>query len=333
MAVDIRPLRTAKFRDPWLYVAWAAVGLIFVAGLMSLFLRRSVVNTTVSAEPEEPAELPSMQLSRDWLGATRVDVKAVLPDNRWLTYEIQLLDEKGAVLGSAIKQAWRESGTWYEEGESGTWEEDDLWGGLDVRSATQNTAGPVTIAVNVLEYGLASGQEIEEPVGFRVKVSRGVVDSRYLWGGFFGTLVLAVLASLSVGQSGKKAIAKKISDSDVGDRAVVGGPNRLVRVSVDVLSDETSPPSLQVNLYLKNGDGDQIYARPETLKLTFHNDEDGKVDRATGHLDAFFVLEPRGSYGFYVTVMPDAPVDETRLTVRDGAVTRQPVDVITLRQS
>ncbi|AFY65389.1 hypothetical protein [Geitlerinema sp. PCC 7407] len=333
MAVDIRPLRTAKFRDPWIYVAWAAVGLIFVAGLTSLFLRQSVVNTTVSAEPEEPAELAPIKLPRAWLGATRIDVKAVIPDNRWLTYEIQILDAKGAPLGSAIKQAWRESGTWYEEGESGSWAEDDLWGGLDVRSATKDQTGPVTIAVNVLEYGLTSGQEIEEPVSFRVQVSRGVIDSRYLWGGFFGSLVLAVLASLSVGQSGKKVIAKKIDDSDVGDRAVVGGPNRLVRVSVDVASDETSPQSLQVNLYLKNGDGDQIYARPETVKLTLHKDEDGKLDRATGHLDAFFVLEPRGSYGFYATVMPDAPVDSTRLTVRDGAVTRQPVDVITLRQS
>ncbi|MDX2217304.1 MAG: hypothetical protein SFY66_28815 [Oculatellaceae cyanobacterium bins.114] len=328
MRVSIQSQTTHRFIDRWYYITGAIALVVFVTLIGSAFLGKLVVYTQVQVEEGEPEELPPIQIQPESMGALRVDVRAIIAQNRWVTYEIQLQDQQDQIIASAIKDAWAESGTWYEEGESGTWQEQDLLSGLDIK-ATQPEL--LTISIDVLGYATSTGEELDEPVTFEVQVRNGVVDTRYLWAGFLGTVGMTLLAVISIPSIGDRVISKWIGDSDVGDRALMGGSDRLVRVVVKIKSDETSPQQLTVKLLIKDADGEQIYARDYPVKLHFSRSKQREVTGATASLCQFFILEPRSSYGFYVEVVPDAPVDSTHLIVRDRAKTLTGVDVIHLR--
>ncbi|NBD34150.1 MAG: hypothetical protein GVY17_14585 [Cyanobacteria bacterium] len=332
MSVSVQSSNTRRFVDHSLTISSLALLLIIIAGVGSLFFPQQVTNERVNVLPEETVTLSPITIQRRLIGALRIDVKAIIPTNHWVVYEIRLYDDQNQLLASAIKEAWKESGVWREDGETGTWSESDLLGGLDVRLGEKQQED-ITIAVAVLEYGETRGRVLsEQPVSFQVDVENGVIDGRYLWTGFFGVLVMWVLSRLSVGTTGQVRIRKTINDSDVGDRALLGGENTLIKVTVNVKSDETSPQSLMVNLWLKDGMGEQIYSEQTPIKLNFRRD-DGEIEDATGKLEQYFVLTRRGSYGFYVEVTPDQPVDQTTLTVTENAQTRsgkKPLKIITV---
>ena len=192
-------------------------------------------------------------------------------------------------------------------------------------------AEQVNLVIGVLEYENTSGRELTQPKPvFNVLVENGVVDTRPLWPALFGTIPLAVMAMFAVPMTGKKVISKKINDSDPSDRATLGGANKLVRVKVDVASDETSPSLLQVKLVINNGYGEQVYSTSNTMSLNIKR-ENGKVEGGNGSSTLFFVFEKRDSYSFNVEVLPDAPVDRTTLTVREGAQTLRAEDVVYIK--
>lgn len=329
MPVTTQTQRTSRFVDPWSYIALGAAGLVLLALMGSQFFYKRLMSQTVYVEPEESVQLESIQLEPQLIGALRIDVRALLPSNTWVIYEIQILDQNGDVIASAMKEAWSESGTWYEDGESGSWSESDLQGGLDVQAKKNEQ---ITLAIAVLEYGNTSGQELEQPVGFQVTVENGVVDTRYLWSGLIGSTILGIIAIIATPVSGKTAIAKTIQDSDPSERATVGGANQLVRVEIKVKSDETSPRQLTARLVINDAYGEQVYARALPMPLSL-KEEDGRVESAKGQVQCFFTLDPRSSYGFHVDVMPDAPVDQTKLTVRDRNRTLGSVEVVHISPS
>jgi len=327
MPVDVQPYRTRRFTDWSPLAALGALVILAIAAIASPFFSRRLLDTTVIVSPEETVRLEAVQ-PRGGLGALRIDARARLPRNSWLTFEVQIFDSQNNLLASGIKQAWRESGIWREDGESGTWSEQDLKGRFDIRRATIDQ--PITLAITVLDQGQTGGQALAQPVSFDVTVRDGVIDGRYLWVGFFGVLIITLITSLAVGKSGRKVISERVNDSDVAGRATLGGANKLVRVSIDVISDETSPRELQADLVIKDGYGEQLYRRQLPISLKFRRD-DGKIDSAKGQASLDLILEPRGSYGVWVEVMPDGPVDYTHLTVREGVRTLQPTEIIRLR--
>lgn len=322
MPVHRQNKNTSRFIDWFPYLSWLIVGGMFFSILVAAFTARTLVSTNVLVDVETPLELKPIPLQKESFGALRIDVMASLQSNQWVTYEIQLRDQQGKVIASGIKQAWAETGTWAEDGETGTWAEQDLMAGLDIRA---NQPELVTIALDVLEYADTSGREIDRPVPFEVTVRNGVVDDRYLWAGFIGSSLLAVLGQLLVSSNGKKAIQKSNNDSDITTRAIVGGKNNLLRVVVKILSDEHSPRSLNVRLVIKDENGEQIYSQTHLVRLTIVTINDEKSGR--GRLTSFFVLEPRTSYGFYAEVTPDQTVDRTTIVVTERAHTLFPVDV------
>lgn len=326
MSVTVDTQRTSRFIEMWAYVALGASALVFLALIVAPFFKKTLVYKNVTASVGRPVKLKEFTLKPQSIGALRVDAEARIRMNQWVTYEIQLLDQQGKLLASGVKQAWKESGRWYEDGESGTWSEQDLKGGLDIRVKQEEK---VTLALNVLGYGTGR-RDINLPVSFKIKVDNGAVDTRHLWPGFFGSLALGIMSFIAVPQIGQKAIAQRINDSDPSGRATVGGSNKLVRVNVNVESDETSPRELEVRLFINNSYGEQIYADSESMKLNFKR-EDGKIEGASGKVQQFFLLDTQDSYGFQVEVLPDAPVDRTNLIVRDGVRTRTAVDVIHIR--
>ncbi len=333
MSVQIKSSTTSRFVEQSSKISVIALALVIIATIASAFFSNQLFKETVRVSPEERVELPPITLQRSLIGALRIDVKATLPANRWVVYEIQLYDQQGERLASAIKEAWREAGTWREGGESGSWEEEDLLGGLDVQLGEKQEE-ELTIAVSVLEYGQTGGNVItDQPVSFRVDVKNGVIDTRYLWVGFFGAIAMTILTLISVGTTGKVRIIKeKINDSDLGGREIVGGENNLVKLTVKILSDETSPSSLSVNLWIKDGMGEQVYSEQTNINVNYRRD-DGEIEDARGKLEQYFVFTRRGSYGFYVEVTPDQPIDKTTLIVKENAKTlsgNHPVKVITV---
>jgi hypothetical protein len=331
MALTIQTKSTSRFLEPTPYLCLLATVLVIIAAFLSIMFSQPILSNNVQVEADEPVELKTVEVKSDGLGALRIDVKASIPTNRWLTYELQLVDEQGNLVASALKEAWKESGTWYEDGESGTWQEEDLMGGLDVRP-TQKESQKLTISLAVLDYTDTSGREIDQPVNFKVNINNGVIDSRYLWLGFFGTSILTGLSFLAVGNSGQTAIRKWICDSDVGERGIVGGADNLVEVTVDVKADETCPSELDINLWVYDGYGEEIYTciLPMTVKYIRDN---GTIDSAKGKVQKYLILEKRGSYRFYVEVMPDQPVDRTEIIVREKVSTNFPVGFVTISDS
>lgn len=318
MSVTLKSSNSKPFIEQSVKLSWIALALVIIAGIASLSFSRQVTNQIVTVFPEETVNISSINLQRRLIGALRIDVKAIIPANHWVVYEIQLYDDQNQLLASAIKEAWRESGVWREDGETGTWSESDLLGGLDVQLGKKKQE-ELTIAVTVLEYGERGGKLLtEQPVSFRLDIKNGVIDTRYLWVGFFGTLAMLILSLLSVKNTGTVKIKETIGDSDIGGRAILGGDHCLIKVIVKVLSDETSPNSLHVNLCLKDGMGEQIYSEQTQIQLKF---KDGEIEDAQGKLEQYFVLTRRGSYGFYVEVTPDEPVDQTTLIVKENVKT------------
>ncbi|MEL6462453.1 MAG: hypothetical protein AAFY21_17965 [Cyanobacteria bacterium J06641_2] len=346
MSATINVKKTNRFIDPALYIAFGATGFVFLAIIASAFFGKVLFSKNIRVAEEEVVKIEALKLEPQLVGALRIDAKASIPNNHGVVYEIQLLDKQGKLIASATKDAWRESGIWYEDGESGTWNEDDLNAGLDVRAKKNEE---VTVAISVLEYENLSGgrarslttfsaddiigNQANRPkskanaVNFDVEITNGVVDGRHLWPGLFGTLALSVMTFIAAPRSGKNVISKTINDSDPSERATLGGANKLVRVKINVTSDETSPRAMQARLVVNDSYGEQLYSENIPLDLKFHR-EDGKLEKVTGFAQKFFVLETQDSYGFHVEVTPDAPVDRTTLTVLDGNRTRTAVEAV-----
>ncbi|MEB3338161.1 MAG: hypothetical protein VKJ46_11905 [Leptolyngbyaceae bacterium] len=329
MTAKVTQGTTTRFITYWPYVSILTVLMLVLSLVHAILLGmgKPLTSMTLQVVEGEPTALPVMPLKPEVMGALRIDAVAQIPENRWVTYEIQLRDAQGQLLATGIKQAWKEAGTWAEDGESGSWEEADLWAGLDVRPIQEET---VTIGVEVLEYSNTAGQEINEPVPIRLTVRSGVVDHRYLLVGLGGTLILSIIAVMGVSASGTLALSKTIGDSDLIARSVVGGANSLVKMKVNIKSDETTPRSLDLHLSLKNSAGEVIYTHTYPVQLSFQR-EKGRVKGATGYVQDFFLLEPRTSYGFYVEVYPDQSVDSTSLYLRDGVSTLRPVSAVQIQ--
>ncbi|MEA5572955.1 hypothetical protein [Calothrix sp. UHCC 0171] len=324
MGETIKSQKTGKFIDWWAHVALGAFLLSFLTIIVSPFFQRTLLYKTITASDDEVVKLAPVQLSANSLGAMSVDAEAQIGVNEWATFEIQLLDESGKIVAAGIKEGWRETGTWYEDGESGTWDESDTLGGMDVKAKKDEK---LTVAIALLEYGTIQGQEIDKPVPFRVTVKSGVMDAGNLWFGAIGSFFLAIITMTVAKKSGKKVINEKIMDSDPTGRATVGGENKLVQVKVEIEADETTPPQLEVCLFVNNAYGEQIFADSAMVNVSVTKD-DGKFKNATANLNKYFVFPQAASYGFHVEVHPDEPIDQTKLIVKEGARTLFPVDVV-----
>lgn len=331
MTVQVRTLRTNQFRDWSAPLAWGGFGTMAAAMIISPFLQNKLIDQKFAVYEDEPAQSDLINYKPSLIGALRIDAEAKLPANRWVTYEIQILDPAGKVLTSGLKQAWRETGTWSEEGESGTWDESDTDAGLALKTKDKQ-AQSIRVAIQVLEAGDTAGSDWDGPVDIRLEIHDGSIDIRYLWMGFFGTLAMAIITTVSVGQSGKKVISKRMEDSDVGDRATLGGAKSLIQVQVMITSDETTPRSLRVNLAIRNADGVTIHQKQTSVPVRLVYD-DGDLDSGHSKFEDYFVLSPRDSYGFYVEVTPDQSIDRTHLVIKEHVKTQKAVEVTVFEDS
>jgi hypothetical protein len=324
MGETINTQKTGKFIDWWAHVAFGAFLLSFLTLIASPFFQRTLLSKTVTGTDDEIVKLDPVQFSTSSIGAMSVDAEAQIAANEWVTFEIQLLDQSGKIVAAGIKEGWRETGSWYEDGESGTYDESDTLGGMDVKAKKDEK---LTVAIALLEYGTAEGTDIDKPVPFQVTVKSGVMDVGYFWFGTIGSFVLWLSTIVAAKKSGKKVINEKINDSDPTGRATVGGENKLVRVKVEIEADETTPSQLEVCLFVNDAYGEQIFTESVAVNVSIQK-ENGKFQKATANLNRYFTFPQTASYGFHVEVHPDEPIDRTKLIVKDGVRTLFPVGVV-----
>ncbi len=136
MPYTVEQIKSSRFREYSPYICLGTNIFLFLVLILHGFFAKTLVNKRISTavvEEETIAKLEPILLKPSLIGALRIDANAVIKNNSWLTYEIQLQNEQGNVLASALKPAWQESGRWREGGESGSWSEADLKGGIDLR--------------------------------------------------------------------------------------------------------------------------------------------------------------------------------------------------------
>ncbi len=340
MPYKVEKIKSSRFTEYSPYFCLGINIFLFLVLCFSNFFAKTLVNRHISTtliEGKTIAKLEPILFKPSPIGALRIDAKAIIQNNSWLTYEIQLQDEQGNVVASAMKPAWKESGTWREGGESGRWSEEDLLGGIDFRLARNQKQQKLTPVIQVLEYtnnlgmslslGEVDGEEIYPNVSFKVKIIQGAIDTRYIWAGLIGTSLMTILAFYSVNTTGKLVIKKTISDSDIGDWGIFGEPNELVKATVEVLADETSPSSLMVKLWLNDGYGEQCCHFTKQIQLNYSRNEDREIVSARGKKDFYFLLPKRASYNVYVEIEPDQPVDMTWLSVKERVKTLGSVEI------
>ena len=340
MPYTAEKIQSSKFREYSPYICLGINGFLLLVLFLSNFFAKTLVNKTVSttvADGETIAKLEPIVFKPSPLGALRIDAKAIIRNNSWLTYEIQFQDKEGNVVASAMKPAWKESGTWREGGESGSWQEEDLRGGIDLRLARDQKEQILTPVIQVLEYtdtrgiplsqGVVDGEEVYQNVSFRVKILQGAIDTRYLWAGLFGTSFITLFCFWSVNSTGKLVIKKTINDSDIGDWAIFGDSNQLVKVTVEILADETSPTSLNIKLWLNDGFGEKCCHLLEPIKMNYRRNEDREILSAKGKKEFYFLLPKKESYNVYLEVVPDQSVEKTWLSVKGGVKTLGKVEV------
>ena len=330
MTVNVSRIKTTRFLDAWAYFPALISFVLFLLIFGAPFFAQILVNKKVQVTEEEPVKVDTFVVKpSDW-GAFRVDVQADFPLNHWVIYEIQLVDKNGKVIASAMDEAWRESGTWYEDGESGKWQESDRLGGFDFRSPEPEE---LDLIIEVLESGTTSGQARDLTVSFDVDVTKHVVNRNYLGWGLFFSSGLSIMALVTTSMSGEKAISKNTKNSDLSDRTVVGGKDSLVRVKIKAKVNRNSPNKIKFNLAINNAYGEIIYQNSYSDVSVMWRKVNGTITGGIGNLDLFFILEPRSSYGFQVSILPDDPVTQTFLVVRDGAknLNLEGVEVVYLR--
>jgi hypothetical protein len=307
-------------------VAFAATLIAMVLLLVGAMQQHSVLHESLVVSEEGATSKPFTIGARS-LGALSIEGRVTLPINTWAAIKLAIVDAKGEIIAEAVKETWNESGVWHEEGQTGTWYEDDSKLAWDVRP---DSPEEVTIDVELLGMGTTDDlQELDgQTVRFDLRVRDGFVDFRWLFIGFVGALMLFILAWYAAGHGGRPVVVER-SDGEITARADCLG--ELVAITVSGFLDETLSGFPRLELKVRSSSGAEIVDLSEPLQTsTVHDDGDLEGYRFSRVL---YLLLPPGSYGFFVRVSPDPPIEWVKLLVRDGATTRGGIDIHPLNEA
>lgn len=222
----------------------------------------------VVLRPEQTAISEPFRLEAGPLGSPQISLRAELPANSALELAVELLDSQGAVVLALSKQAWRESGTWSEGGESGTWEEHDDQADLALRPPE---SGSYRLRLTPEELLDSAGQPLQTPITVQVEVRQHRVDAPLLW--FTAAIGLAMVRILQASVYGnwRQRRVLRLEDSQVAIRLRAGGDG-LLRVMVQARYERPSSdrppaaglPAVRLELSVAGPRGEPLLQ--ETLK-------------------------------------------------------------------
>jgi hypothetical protein len=265
----------------------------------------------------------------------QVEAIASLPSNRWMTYEIQLVNARQELLLRAVKESWRESGRWQEAGESGTWDESDTSALLNLRP--DQAQEPVQVLLQVLEISDTQGQEISEPVFFTVTVRQDPLNAFPLWLGWLATAGLTGLSFWAVRRTGRQVIRERCDNKAVGGQwqgtmrafgAVTA--HRLVRVSIHIRSDPDYSPSANVICRVYDRAQKNLWDTNNSVKMRAVKSNQKAICHQGFH-QYFLSFDRSGDYEFVVQVYCSCKLQKVLVSVRDDTRTVANVTVHPIR--
>lgn len=190
----------------------------------------------IALSPGQPALSAPFPLDGGPLGSPRIHLRASLPANSSLVLSAELLDPRGAVALQLTQQAWRQSGTWFEEGQSGTWEESETDSQLSFRP---QRSGSYRLRLNAEELSDGAGQPLQTPIVVQAGIRQHSVDAPLLWFTAAVTQAMVWILRASVYGGWRQRQVRRVSEGRVALRLTAGGAG-LVRVQVEARYERPS---------------------------------------------------------------------------------------------
>lgn len=176
---------------------------------------------------DEPVLSRPFRLESGWLGSPSLELNAELPKDSSAVLNVSLLDGQGRTRLDLSKDAWREIGTWREEGTSGTYDESDAAVPLELRP---DRAGDFRLRVVLDELLDAAGKPRTDPVMASLSVRNHNLDGGLLAGTSFVAALMVVLLWKSVYGDCRRRVVR-VDEGAIDLRLPVGGAG-LLRLSV-----------------------------------------------------------------------------------------------------
>ena len=146
----------------------------------------------IALSPEQPALSDPFPLTVGPLGSPLISLQARLPANSSLVLAAELLDPRGAVALQLNQQAWRQSGSWQEQGETGSWEENETEAQLSFRP---QRSGSHRLRLTAAELLNEANQPLQTIIEVQVQIRQHSVDAPLLW--FTAAVTQALVSILS----------------------------------------------------------------------------------------------------------------------------------------
>lgn len=172
--LSITPLKSSE-RPLWPWILWLLPALPLLALLISALEPQRQLSFRPTAHRSFLSE--PFPLDAGSFGSPFLDVRATIPPNSTVSYRLELLDPAGQVVLHWLRDGWRETGTWREEGESGSYDESDTAVPLLLRPAV---SGAHRLRLQVEDLRGTNGQPLVEPVSFQARLMRRRVNAPLL---------------------------------------------------------------------------------------------------------------------------------------------------------
>ena len=225
------------------------------------------------------------KLNRGWFGAPRIQLTVRQPIDTSSAINVELLNINSDVVLSYYKDTWRQTGTWYEDGQSGTWDEQDSEISTEFRPGS---TGQFRLRLSLEDYlTIAKGGVNSRPQQGVLPVVVEIYSNTFNPGLLVTTsffLLLGIGFYLWFEYASKQSVSRVTREESVLTAAILCGDQALIKLSWSARYEEPDEsildsPKGQVdcpfNLRITDAWGTALLMRRESLHLdTFQIDED-----------------------------------------------------------
>ena len=231
----------------------------------------------IPLSPGQPALSDPFPLYNGPLGSPLISLQARLPANSSLVLAAELLDPWGAVALQLNQQAWRQSGSWQEQGETGSWEEGETESNLSFRP---QRSGSYRLRLTAAELLNEANQPLETIIEVQVQIRQHSVDAPLLWLTAGITQAMAWILRTSVYGGRRQRQVRRVSEGRVALRLTAGGAG-LVRVQVEARYERPSGgrpplgrrPTARLTLSVAGPCGEPLLEKQQNLATEAHSSD------------------------------------------------------------
>lgn len=117
---------TKQFREKNIDYLLIMLGIGIIGLIVLVIMQSEVYRGKAVITVDQGHQSPAIPMERKtFLPAYKIKIRAAIPQNHWLDYEVTLSESDEDIFGFE-QNVWKEKGRWREGGESGTWYESDV---------------------------------------------------------------------------------------------------------------------------------------------------------------------------------------------------------------